>query len=331
MANYSMSPYAISAAPRYQRGGERRPITDIDGNGLEFRPIIESVLSEIEGDRPIVDADDESRGLRVIDMRQRDSFTYVELGVSRAGLEGTVHPAEGSPVRYLPVDHNEALVRCAFAYPRGGHEVFWMNERAGNSSALSGLSKRLLTALRSAAPDTTFSINPVVAWSAVMAWAEQVPIKELRFDAPRDGSSNAIRVNGAPGEVRILVKPHGSMRLNRLIRQQGPDHETVFGFLSSVPVVQEGLSATRLIQDGWEASVAFETPSGHQRSFTVGAGESAPSLIYNVGPDQSTLRHPVRPTAREFAASCSDFLNDIPEVSRHAPSVGSAILADFPT
>lgn len=331
MANYSMSPYAISAAPRYQRAGERRPITDIDGNGLSFRPIIEGVLNGLTGDRPHVDVDDATRGLRLANVHDGAEFTYADLGVSRAGIEGTVYPTEGEPMGYFAGDYNESLVRSMFAYPRDGYEVFWMSERAGNTSALSGLGKRLLVALRAAAPDFTFSINPVVAWSAVMAWAEQVPVKELRFDAPRDGSSHVALANGATGDVRISIKPQGSMRLNRLIGQNGPDHGMVFGFLSDVPVVKDGLSADRLIRDGWEAAVAFETPSGHQRSFNVGAGETAPSLIYQVGPDQTGSRNPIRPEPRDFAEACSDFLNDIPEVSRHAPSVGSAILAHFPS
>ncbi|RBO70532.1 hypothetical protein [Microbacterium sp. H6] len=325
MASYSMSPYAISAAPRYARDGERRPITDLDGSGVTFQSVINGVLDSISGDQPHIDGDDSSRAVRVKGMRQESTFTFAELGVGRAGVEGTLYRHDDDPVPYKAEDHNEALVRSVFAFPAGGYEVFWMNERASNSSALSDLAKRLKTAFRDVAPDMTVKINPVVAWSAVMAWAEQVPVKELRFDAPQDGSSQAMGANGSHGKIRVSIKPQG-MKLNRLVRHEGPDRNLVFGFLSEVPGVRDDLSADRLIQDGWEASVAFETPSGHQRSFTLGLGESAPSLIYNVGPDQSNLQQPIRPTNLEFAAACDSFLNDVPEISQGAPSVGAAIL-----
>lgn len=328
MASYSMSPYAISAAPRYARDGERRPISDLDGRGTTFQSIVNAVLDSISGDQPHIDGDDSSRAVRVKQVQQAATFTYAELGVGRAGVEGTLHRQNDAPVPYEAEDHNEALVRSIFAFPQGGYEVFWLNERAGNSSALSDLAKRLKTAFRDVAPDMTVKISPVVAWSAVMSWAEQVPVKELRFDAPQDGSSQAMGANGSRGKVRISVKPQG-MRLDRLVRNEGPDRNLVFGFLSEVPGVREDLSADRFIQDGWEAAVAFETPSGHQRSFTLGLGESAPSLIYQVGPDQSNLRQAIRPTGLEFASACDAFLNDVPEISRAAPSVGAAILQEL--
>ena len=329
MASYSLNPYAISAAPRYERAGERRPIADVDGSGLSFREVIETFLQALRGGTLHIDPDDGARGLRVADLRSGTGFVYAEVGIGRAGVEGTLHQRTGDSVTYGPDEHNESLVRSMFIFPRDGHEVFWLSERAGMTSGRTDLGARLMSTLRARVHEMTFKIEPVVAWSAVRAWADQTPVKEIKFDAPRAGDSQAMLANGLHGEVRISVKPHGSFKLDRLIGRDGPDSGMVFGFLRDVSVVQDNLTTDALIHAGWSASVSFDTPSGHQRSFGVGIDAEPPSLIYPVGPDQTGLRAPVRPTTLEFVDACSQFLNDARELSRNAPSVAGEILQAF--
>jgi len=329
VANYSLSPYAISAAPRYERAGERRPINDIDGTGVSFRQVILGVLRSVQGAALSINSDDASRGLRVAELVENDRFIYVELGVGRAGIEGTLHRRSGQSVDYGPDEHNESLVRSMFVFPRDGHEVYWLNERAGMASARSDLGQRLMRAFRDVAPDMTFKVRPVVAWAAVMQWAQQVPVREINFDAPRDGDSQAMLANGYGGNVRISVKPHADMRLSRLVRGDGADRQAVFGFLRDIPVVEDGLTVDGLVGAGWSATVAFETPSGHQRSFGVGVGDEPPSLIYQVGPDQTNLRVPIRPTPAEFADACCEFLQDGRDLAQHLASVVDDILQTF--
>jgi hypothetical protein len=326
VANYSMTPYAFSLNPRNARGGERKPIANINGDGQDLRSLIEDKLSDYTGDDLIIDSEDDSKSLRVARMYQYSEFTFVEFGIGRAGYVGTLHQRNGGRVGYAADEHNESLIRGMFVFPDDAHEAYWLSERAGNSTALSYLENVFLRAIREAAPELTAKIEPVADWAAVRAWSSNVLVQELRFDAPRaGGSTQAIEVNGLHAEVRVTVKPRG-LALNKIVKASGPDREEVFGFLSMAPLIaRDGISAESVIGDGWRAHVAFKNPAGRQRSFGLATEDVGPSLVYEVGSSSAGRSRAYRPEDREFAATCSEFLTD---VAGRLP-VGATVASDI--
>jgi hypothetical protein len=312
VANYSMTPYSFSLYPRNARGGERRPIADLDGNGLELRSIIDDLLGRYEGEDLTPGQDDDSRSFRVARLYKYELFTFVEFGVGRSGIAGTLHQNNGTRIGYTPDEHNESLIRGMFVFPENGHEAYWLSERAGNNSAYSHLESVLLRGIRVSVPDLTVKVAPVADWEAVRAWSSTVLVQELRFDAPRDGgSSQAIDVNGFHGEVRVTVKPRG-LALNRIVGDDGPNRDAVYGYLSSSPLVaSSGMSVDSIIGAGWGAQVAFKNPAGRQRSFGLSLEDAGPALVYQVGSDAPGRPRSYRPEDDEFARTCSDFFVDV--------------------
>ncbi|MFF2493481.1 hypothetical protein [Agromyces sp. NPDC058064] len=331
MATYTMAPYALWLHPRYQRGGERRPIGDVDGSGGTLREVIDGALARLEGPSlvPLDGDDDDSRTLRVRTLYPYANFTLVEFGVGRSGIAGTLHQRNGNQVPFEADESNETVVRSMFVYPPDGHEAYWLNERASLATAFSTLQGHLVNAIRSRFGDLTVKLGPVAEWSAVTAWANQVQVQELRFDAPKrpGASTQAIEVNGVHADVRIVVKPRGSLTLNRLIGNDGPDRATVFGFLSNAPLVEDsGVTGGQAMNNGWTATVAFKTRGGRQRSFGVAVDDSAPTLIYPFGANAGATSA-YRPTDREFAEACAEFLQDAQQRLPINASVGAEILS----
>jgi hypothetical protein len=326
MASYSMTPYAFSAYPRNARGGERRPIDDLNGRGSSLRTILDQTLGELRGDDLIIDQTDNSKSVRVARLYPYAQFTFVEFGIGRAGFEGTLHQSDGGRVGYTADEHNESRIRGIFVFPAGGYEAFWLSERAGNFSAYSHLEQRLLRAIRAADPDLTVKLDPVADWEAVRSWSENVLVRELRFDAPRVGSSTqAMQVNGYHADVRVVVKPRG-VSLNRLLASEGPDREAIYGFLSGFsPLEESQRTPESIIGNGWNAHVAFTTPAGRQRSFGVATDEAGPTLVYQIGSDPAGVPGAYRPSDQEVAATCSQFLQ---EINSRLP-VGTSVAEDI--
>ncbi|WP_396290493.1 hypothetical protein [Curtobacterium sp. KT1] len=312
MAQYSMTPYAFVLNPRNARGGERCKIDDVDGAGGTVRSVLDAKLTQLKGDQLYVDPDDDSKFIRVTRLYVYNDFTFVEFGTARSGYVGTLHQKSGTRVSYGADEANETLIRGIFAYPAGAHEAYWLSERAGNASAYSSMQSLLQNALRAAYAGLTVKVDPVADWAAVRAWAQQVLVQEIRFDAPhRGGSTQAIDVNGLRADVRVTVKPRG-LSLNRIIDANGPKREDVYGFLSGAPLVaNSGATTQSVIGDGWKAKVAFRNPSGRQRSFGLQADEGAPTLIYPVGKSGPGVPRSYRPTDHEFGVSCAEFLSDV--------------------
>lgn len=328
LANYSLTPYAFSLTPKYARGGERRPIDDIDGKGASLRDHIEVELSALISDSLQINPIDNTKSIRVTRFDQYAEFSYLELGVGRAGVVGNIHQRSGGRISYDDDEHNETFIRAIFVYPSGSHEAYWLSERAGQTSAFSSLGEILVRALRNKFQDLTINLDPVAEWSAVKAWADQVSVQEIRFDAPRPGgSTQAIDVNGIHADVRIVIKPKGSLTLSKLVRDDGPDRQAVFGFLSGAPLISESAVTTdHVIGTGWKAQVAFKTRGGRQRSFGLALDESAPSLIYPVGVVGKGSAGARRPTNVQFAAACAEFLEDVEGRLPVGTSVAAEIL-----
>lgn len=312
MANYSMTPYAFWFTPRYSRGGERRPTNDVDAKGAVARDRIEAELKKLQGAKLIVSTDDETKSLRVTKFQSHADFIFVEFGVGRAGLVGNLHQRAGTLVPFDADEHNESYIRGIFAFPAGGHEFYWLSERAGLYSAVSYLDGPLVEGLRAISEDVTVHFSPVQEWSALKGWASQVLVQELRFDAPRPaGSTHAIDVNGIHADVRIIVKPRGSLALSALLKDDGPDKQAVFGFLADAPLVKQSRTTAKgVIAKGWEAQVAFKTKGGRQRSFGIATEDRAPTLVYPVGKTGQGVSKAYRPSDREFAEACAEFLDD---------------------
>jgi hypothetical protein len=326
VANYSMTPYAFALTPRSARGGERRPIDDLDGDGLTLQSLIDSTLQRFHRDALTIGAGDDSKSLRVNRMYSYDEFTFVEFGVGRAGLVGTLHQSSGNRVDYTADEHNESLIRGMFVYPSGAHEGYWLSERAGNNTAYSHFESLILRAIRDAVPSLTVKIDPVADWAAVREWASSVLVEELRFDAPRaGGSSQAIDANGLHGEVRVIVKPRG-FTLNRIVNNSGADRDTVYGFLSNASFLSgTNVSPETLINEGWRARVAFKNPAGRQRSFGLALDDVGPTLVYQVGRDTAGTGRAYRPDDSEFATTCSEFFVDV----KDSLPVGTTVAADI--
>jgi hypothetical protein len=322
-----MSPYAFSFKPRNARGGERKPIDNLNGKNLKARTIIEKTLQRIQGDVLTVSSDDETRSIRVKDLQKYDEFTFVEFGVGRAGVVGNLHQRAGTRVPFDADEHNESYVRGLFVFPEAGHEVYWLSERAGNTSTFASLSPLLMDSLRERVPENlTVKFDPVAEWSAVKQWANSVLVQEIRFDAPRPGgSTQAMDVNGVHADVRMTIKPRGSLALSRLLKKDGPDKQAVFGFLTHAPLVKK-TTASSVIGAGWKAQVAFKTPGGRQRSFGLATDDGAPTLIYPVGEQGAGVSKAVRPTHRDFAKACAEFLTDVDGRLPGLASVAQAIL-----
>ncbi|RWZ52522.1 hypothetical protein ELQ90_00760 [Labedella phragmitis] len=327
-----MNPYAFSFKPSYARGGEKKPIDDLDGKGATARSAIDGALKSLKSARLKVHAEDESRSLRVTQITEYREFTFVEFEVGRAGLVGNLHQSTGGRIPYGEEDHNGTFVRAIFVYPKDAHEVYWLNERAGLTSAFSYLEEVLVAALRAATSDAriTVSLAPVAEWSALESWASKVMVRELRFDAPRPGgSTQAMDVNGVHADVRFVVKPRGSLALSRLMGKNGPDRKAVFGFLTDLPLVRKTSTPNSVMRDGWRAQVSFQTPNGRQRSFGLATDDKAPTLVYPVGPQGAGISRAKRPSQREFAVACADFLSDVESALPGLKSVATAILSSF--
>ena len=312
VANYSLSPYAISLGVRYARGGERRPISDVDGKGTSLRSKLLANLLPLKKDELTPNAEDDSRLLRISRLQEFNNFVFVEFGVARAGVEGNLHRSRGkSRVRIDVDDASETFVRSLFVFIPGAHEVYWLAERAGMTSAVSFVQQRLADMLRDSFPELAPHIDPVVEWSAVSQWADSVLVNELRFEAPRPGNSTqAMDVNGIHASITVVVKPHGSLTLSKILNKNGPNKKAVYGFLSKGIFKSSRVSAASVIEQGWKAKVSFKTPSGRQRSFGVSTEDKAPSLIYSIGPTgQGTQR--MRPSDIHMLAACSEFLTDV--------------------
>jgi len=314
MANYSLSPYAIWLGVRNARGGERRPIADIDGLGTTLRSGVLKVLRDLAASTLTPDSADDSRLLRVARLQEFKNFIFVEFGVARGGLEGNLHKAKSdSLVPIAAADASETFVRAVFVFPEAAHEAYWLSERAGNSSAFSFILNRLSAHLTSKFPDFTTHVDPVAEWSAVNEWASNVLVKQIRFDAPRPGNSTqAMDVNGVNAEISVIVKPRGGLVLSKLLKKEGPRKLAVFGFLSQgIYKSNRGVSAAKVIEQGWKAKVSFTTPSGHQRSFGVETGENPPSLIYDMPAPAGTGARAFRPADKVFLSTCSQVMSDV--------------------
>lgn len=328
-STYSMTPYAISFKPRYDRGSERRPIDDVNGEGGSVRSILDGLLRQLEGDDLVNDATDTTKSMRVRELTPLREFTYADLGLARSGLVGNLHRRRGTPVPYGTGDKNESFARSIFVYPEGAHEVYWLSERAGNS-AFSFLEGRITGALRSSFPDLTMSLGPVAEWSALEAWSAAVSVKEMRFDAPRNNdNTQAMTVNGLRANVRVVVTPKASLKLNRVVKNDGPDRTEVFGYLSDA-IPGNSSSADALLHAGWRAHVAFETPTGRQRSFGITTEDKAPTLVYTVG-DTAGRATTDRPSNHDFAEACADFLNEVSDRLPVGASVADEILNTYPS
>lgn len=323
-----MTPYSFALNPRNARGGERKLISDLDGKGLSLRSIIDAQLASMKQAELILDSEDDSKSIRVIRMAEHDEFTFVEFGVGRAGLVGTLHQRKGTRVSYAADEHNESLIRGIFVYPSGAHEAYWLSERAGMSTGYSQMESIFLKVLRDKLPDLTTKIEPVADWEAVKAWANMVQVQELRFDAPRaGGSTQAMDVNGYHADVRVTVKPRGLV-LNRIVTSSGPDRDTVYGFLSASPLISgSGVTPQSAIGDGWKAQVAFINPAGRQRSFGLATEDKGPTLVYDVGSTSAGQTRAYRPEDKEFAKTCSEFLIDV----QTSLPIGQTVAADILT
>jgi len=329
-----MTPYSLSFRPRYDRGNERRPIEDLDGKGLSLKTLVNDMLATYKGDDLIVSPEDQTKSLRVRRLYTFQEFTFVEFGVGRGGIVGELHQESGGRVAYHAGDHNETRIRGLFVYPKTGHEAYWLSERAGQSSAYWHVTKLLRAIQQKSVQMATHSIDPVADWSAIKAWSAAMSVKEIRFDSPKSGSSTqAMNINGVNGDVRITIKARG-LTLNRLVKDDGPDSEAVYGFLSGAPLVKEsGLSTERIIGEGWGAKVAFTNKAGRQRSFGISVEDEAPSLIYQVGTPpaksdktSSGASQAYVPSDDEFRTTCAEFLEDIEGLLPNETSVVREIL-----
>jgi hypothetical protein len=329
-----MTPYSISFQPRYDRGGERRPIADLDGNGLNLRALVNDMLATYKGDELIVSPDDESKSLRVRRQYALEEHTFVEFGIGRGGLEGILHQRNGGRVTYAADDHNEPRVRGMFVFPKNGYEVYWLSERAGQASAYWHVTKLMRELQRESVAAATLTMAPVADWSAIKQWSAAMSVKEIRFDSPRAGSSTqAMNINGSHGDMRVIVKARG-MRLNQLLKDDGPDADAVYGYLSEAPLVKEsGLTAERIIGQGWAAKVAFTNKAGRQRSFGLNITDEAPTLIYQVGTapaesdrTSSGVARAYVPSDLEFDTTCAEFLDDISNLLPAETSVVTGIM-----
>ena len=334
MATYTMTPYSISFQPRYARGGERRPIADLDGKGLDLKSLINDLLSTYDGDELVVSPDDDSKSLRVRRLYPFEEHTFVEFGVGNGGVEGILHQRSGGRVTYAADDHNETRVRGMFVFPKNGHEVYWLSEKAGQVSAYWHITKLMKRLQRESVPDATVTMEPVADWAAIKAWSAAMSVKEIRFDSPRSGSSTqAMSINGAHGEMRVIVKARG-MRLNTLLKETGPDAEAIYGYLSEAPLVKNsGVSPAAIIGQGWAAKVAFTNKAGRQRSFGLNLTDPAPTLIYQVGtaPAESDktvsgVSRAYVPSDLEFDTTCAEFLDDISKLLPAETTVVTAIM-----
>ncbi len=135
MVNYGVSPYAISFHPKYERGAERRPINDVDGHGHGALDRLKKALTAIQGDLLYPDDKDVTKFVRVTRYQVFDKFVFAEFGVARAGVEGNLHPSNAARVPIKVDDKSETYVRSVFFAPENGHEMFWLNERAGQTTA----------------------------------------------------------------------------------------------------------------------------------------------------------------------------------------------------
>jgi hypothetical protein len=331
MVNYGAAPYAISFNPAYARGGEQRPIDDIDGKGSGARAILINSLNALHGDDLIVDEEDSTRSLRVCRLEEFDQFIFVEFGVARTGVEGNLHPEQADRIPINSKDRSETYVRSVFFAPTGGHELFWLNERAGQTTAFGGFERRLRASLRAAFPEFTYKCAPVADWAAVQSWSESVPVKDMTFVAPRSGgSTQAMDVNGIRARVEVKVKPKTPLALRQLLNEDGPDRELVFGFLAgSVFSQQTGVSSQSVVSAGWSARVTFDTPSGRQRSFGLDVVDKDPTLIYQVGPRADTGAAS-RPSDTEFLLACADFVSDASAVIATAESIKTDLMLSTP-
>lgn len=332
LANYSMNPYAFSFTPAYARGGEKKPIDDLDGSGLSARDVIDGELAKLKSDTLRVQPEDDSRSLRVTSFTKYADFTFVEFEVGRAGLVGNLHQESGTKIPIKEKDHSGTLVRAMFVYPAGEHEVYWLSERSSTTSAFGYLESLLVSALRQATEKAklTVKLDPVAEWTALQGWASQVMVREIRFDAPRPGgATQAIDVNGVSADVRFIVKPRGSLTLNRLLKNGGPDKQAVFGFLTDLPMVRKNSTANSVMKQGWRAQVAFKTRSGRQRSFGIAAEDKAPTLVYPVGPQGAGVSQTRRPPHKEFAVACHEFLDDVGGDLPGLMSVAQSILKTY--
>jgi hypothetical protein len=331
LVNYGATPYAISFNPAYSRGAEQRPISDVDGNGSAAKTVVHEALTALEGDDLVADQEDDSKSLRVCRVQEFDKFTFVEFGVARAGIEGNLHPEAADRVPINAKDQSETYVRSVFIAPDGGHELYWLNERAGQTTAYGSFERRLRAALRDAFPEFTYKISPVADWAAVRSWAESVPVKDMTFVAPRrGGTTQAMDVNGIRARVEVKVKPKTPLSLRSLLNDTGPDRNKVFGFLAgSVFSDHNGVSSQSVVSQGWSARVTFDTPSGRQRSFGLDVVDKDPTLVYQVGP-RSEVGAASRPSDTEFLKACADFVLDASALIPSAESIKTDLVISTP-
>ncbi|NQX23461.1 hypothetical protein [Curtobacterium sp. VKM Ac-2852] len=331
MVNYGVSPYAISFNPSYARGGEQRPIHDVDGQGTSATTPLLAALTALHGDSLYPDEDDASRFLRVTRLQQFDHFIFAEFGVARTGLEGNLHPKNAEKVPISSDDMSETYVRSVFFAPTDGHELYWLNERAGTTTPYGTFEKRLRSKMREAFGDFTYKISPVADWAAVKSWAETVPVRDMTFVAPRSGgSSQSMDVNGIKARVEVKIKPKAPLALRSLLKDDGPDRSLVFGFLAgSVFAGQSSVSADSVVADGWSARVTFDTPSGRQRSFGLDVVDKDPTLVYQVGP-KSDAGTTLRPTDVDFLKGCAEFVADADALVAGADTIRTDLVISTP-
>lgn len=333
LAGYSLSPYSISMGPRYKRGGERRPIDDVDGNGTTLRAMVLKVLESLRGKRLVPDSEDASNLLRVNRMEEFSSFIFVEFGVARSGLVGNLHQmATDTRVPIAAEDAAENFVRSVFVFPPKAHEAFWLAERAGSTSAVSIVEGKLSAAFKDQVGDFTTYIQPVAEWRAVNKWADSVLVTQLAFEAPRPkNSTQAMDVNGIHASLSVVVKPRGSLVLKQLLNKEGPRKKAVYGFLSNgIFKNSKGVSAGSVMEQGWKAKVTFKTPSGRTRSFGLATEDKAPTLVYEIA--SATGRQPVRrPEDTEVLKVCAEFVSDVTGTLVKNSSIAQEIEGARPT
>ncbi|MHC6231741.1 hypothetical protein ACX5I6_19580 [Arthrobacter sp. MMS24-T111] len=296
---YTMVPYLVTMRTKYAQGDHDKPLSNVDGSGTTMFSFLAGILiSSYEANRtfrmgPVA----RGRTYNITTLSTSDNAIYLEIQIGTRGVRSVLTDEDSGETftRTTKIPEHVTL-RNWIVFPEGGRHAVLFAEHLHGIGVAGFLGKLIVDSMRVLMDGLTTTVRPLTTLEGLKSGH----YTGITFKAPRKRDSQGHFLDDGV-RVTVTAKYPGARSLKDLQSENGNiETAKVFGVLES----QLGHPAGSSVDMGWNAALAIQLPSGHQRSFQVGKG--APGLVYSVEAAAHQMSQPGATTETDGAVGTNN-------------------------
>lgn len=272
---YTMVPYLVTMRTKYAQGDHDKPVNNVDGSGTSMLSFVGGILISAYESQDSFAMGPAGRGrlYTITRLSTSDHAIYMEVQMGTRGVRSVLTDEDSgeSFTRTTRVPENVTL-RNWIVFPQGGRHALLFVEHLHGIGVAGFFGKLVVDSMKAIEENLTTTVRPLTTLEGLKTGY----YTGISFRAPRKRDARGQFLDDGV-KVTVTARYRGARSIKDL---QSPDGtiaaDKVFGVLES----QLAHPAGSYIDMGWNAALAIQLPSGHQRSFQV--GKSAPGLVYSV-------------------------------------------------